>query len=66
MLELLATIALLCQVPNGLDYAHLVESLERRQLKCQQEYLRCVEANIGTRKDLGDALASCLIRQKIK
>lgn len=59
MLELIQTIALLCQlhgasVPIQQDYQtmKMLDLMEARQLQCQAEYLRCTE--------IGNSLDACI------
>ena len=56
MLELLRTIALLCQVSAGTDWPITHIDIDKYQRQCQQRYLKCVETyekqNIRTSKGI--------------
>lgn len=43
-MELLQTIALLCQLNgSGADSIFLINAVERKQLECQQYYINCLD-----------------------
>lgn len=59
MLELLTTIALLCQTPTGIQS---LKPVEKVQLSCQKYYLRCVRNEKGL---LLDRVEKCLLKRVI-
>jgi len=65
MIELIATIALLCQVsPAGARLTWMPSALDEYQLLCQQEYLKCIKLFDG-HKSLDVALTECVTRRRI-
>lgn len=54
-MELIQTIALLCQL-SGASYA-----AEDKQLQCQQYYIKCLNSNLPNYKDL----ARCIKERKL-
>ena len=67
MIEVITAIALLCQVaPAKSDRHHslsmTVVELNNHQLKCQQEYLRCV-MSYEDKTDTGVSLSVCLLKR---
>ncbi len=43
-MEILQVIALLCQLNGaGADNGHLIEVTEKKQLSCQQYYVKCID-----------------------
>jgi hypothetical protein len=52
-MEILQTIALLCQLNGaGADSAHLIEYAEKKQLSCQQYYIKCLTSYVVSYGDL--------------
>jgi hypothetical protein len=53
-MEILQTIALLCQLNGaGSDSMSLIQRTQELQLKCQQYYIKCLDNNnLSTYKDL--------------
>jgi hypothetical protein len=62
-MELLQTIVLLCQLNGaGADSSHLIEYAEKKQLQCQQYYIKCLNSdNLATYKDL----SKCIKERKL-
>jgi len=60
MTEILATIALLCQVSTGLSsdtsWTKAMEEVDKYQVKCQKYYISCIKSKVG---DWSDRLWSC-------
>lgn len=43
-MEILQVIAVLCQLNGaGANSAHLIEFTEKKQLSCQQYYIKCID-----------------------
>ena len=60
MIEILTTIALVCQVGGmtGIDAA------ERTQLKCQQQLIQCVNKTVTTSISEYATLKACMLERK--
>lgn len=59
-MEVLQTIALLCKISAGADSVHVTDYAIKKQLECQQYYVKCVDpvgANYKT-------LAKCISEKK--
>jgi len=62
--EALITIALLCQVPGSKIGSPLKS--QDAQLKCQKEYIRCIESGIkDTKKEWVGPLKECVLNKKL-
>ena len=62
MIELIATIALLCQVDAN---SFTPRQVARYQLECQQEYLKCVKRKYSPLGGFSpDRLNSCILEKK--
>ena len=61
MLELLSTIAILCQVQTGANIFYRV--VERNQKDCQIEYIKCVGVN-DLVTSYGSRLANCITEEQ--
>lgn len=59
MLELLSTIAILCQVQTGANLSYGI--VENNQRRCQVEYIRCVGVN-DMPTSYGGRLAKCIAK----
>jgi hypothetical protein len=62
-MEIVRTIALLCQLNGaGSDSASLIEFTEKKQLQCQQYYMKCLDGGF-----LGDYknLSKCILQRKL-
>ncbi len=57
-MELLKTIVLLCQLNGaGADSGSLIDYAEKRQLQCQQYYIKCLSSdNLSTYKNLSQCI----------
>ena len=43
MIELYQTIVMLCTINSGVATNSMISQIEKRQLKCQQYYTKCVD-----------------------
>jgi len=62
-MEIVRTIVLLCQLNGaGADSASLIEFTEKKQLRCQQYYTKCLDGGF-----LGDYknLSKCILQRKL-
>jgi len=42
-MEIIQTIALLCNINTGVDGVYLIEVIKKSQLECQQYYVKCLD-----------------------
>lgn len=65
MIQVIQAIALICQLSSGREVFHM-RKVERIQIKCQKELLRCVrpfdDGIFGT--DYGIKLRKCVLKRK--
>lgn len=62
-MEMINTIVLLCQLNGGgADSASLIEYVERKQLRCQQYYVRCLGTEINSNYK---TLSKCIQERKL-
>ena len=66
MLEIIKVIALLCQISPSAGSTGYVEKLDKYQLKCQKEYIRCVTKKNHSRIILDEALEQCILEREVK
>lgn len=62
-MELIQTIALLCQISTGSDHTStaILDKINDYQVKCQQSYLNCVLKKNTMSKS--DALQKCILEK---
>jgi hypothetical protein len=61
-MDIIQTIALLCQLNGaGADSAHLIEYAEKKQLKCQQYYTKCLDPINSSYR----TLSKCILDRKL-
>jgi hypothetical protein len=60
-MEIIKTIALLCQLSGATSTPAEVDYLERKQLECQKYYVKCMDGGF-----LGDYknISKCMIQKK--
>jgi len=60
-MEIIQTIALLCQLNIGADTISIVEFAQKKQLDCQKYYIKCLDGGF-----LGDYknLSKCISQKK--
>ncbi len=60
-MEIIQTIALLCQLHTSSDTTSMIKFVEEKQLKCQQYYTKCLDGGF-----LGDYknLSKCISQKK--
>ena len=64
MMEFLSAIAALCLIPNGISDRGSFEKLQKIQLTCQQEYIKCSKEN--KTYNITDGLSVCVEKKKLK
>lgn len=63
MIDIISAIALLCQVDPG-GSAYTIMYVDRYQLRCQQEYVRCVQTESPAALS-ADAVFKCILNRKV-
>jgi len=62
-MEMIKTIVLLCQLNGaGADSSHIIEFTERKQLRCQQYYVKCLGTEINSNYK---TLSKCIQERKL-
>lgn len=60
-MEIIQTIALLCQLKSGADSVWLIEKIQKDQLLCHQYYVNCLDPLNTNYK----SLAKCVSERKL-
>ena len=65
-LEMIKVIALLCQVNTGIQGAFRYSYAEKEQLKCQKEYIKCVDTSLNKHTIIGEQYIGSVLKDCIK
>jgi hypothetical protein len=60
-MEIIATIAALCQLNTGADGTSLLELIQKKQLQCQQYYVKCLDNPVNRNYK---TLSKCIVDKK--
>ena len=68
MTQIIQAIAMLCMIPNGYDYKvqQTLTSVHRRQLQCQQYYVKCVQSTGETSRSLSKCILDKEVHEQMK